>query len=156
MLRPGKNLKSRIEKLEQQAALASNHQFLPTDRMLDISDYDYVPTGPVLSGIVTRSNEYASYHAPPTEVSTFSFSGLGVEPKTPDSSHFVSNSPSLGTFLSHCHIRCLNLHRLPEDNVQEIGNNPGPSTVTSDPCHHTKPGMSKLRLSQSMVLEKLT
>jgi hypothetical protein len=96
MLCTGKNLKSRIEKLERQAALVSTRQLLPPDGMLDISDYDYMPSNLAVPGLVTRSNGFASYSASPVEVPTLALSGLCVDPKTPDSSAFLSTTSFLG------------------------------------------------------------
>jgi hypothetical protein len=94
MLYPGKNLKSRIEKLEQQAELVSTRQLLPTDGMLGVSDYDYMPSSLVGPGSVP--NEFVSYSASPAEVTTFGLSGLCIDSQNPDTSSFMSTSPLLG------------------------------------------------------------
>jgi len=96
MLRPGKNLKSRIEKLERQAALVSTRQLFPTDGMLDISDYEYMPSGPIVPGLVTRSNGFASYPTSPAEGPTYGLSSPSVGSKAPDTSSFLTTSPLLG------------------------------------------------------------
>lgn len=96
MHRPGKNLKSRIERLERQAAVMSTHQLLPTDGMPDISDYDHMPSGLVVPGLATRSNGFVSYSASPAEVPTFGLSDIGVDSKTPDTSSSPSTLPLLG------------------------------------------------------------
>jgi hypothetical protein len=96
MHRPGKNLKSRIEKLERQAALMSTHHLLPTDGMPSISDYDYMPSGPDLPGLATRCNGFASYSASPTEGRTFRVSDLGVDSKISETSSSLSTLPLLG------------------------------------------------------------
>ena len=98
MLRPGKNLKSRIEKLERQAALVSTRELLPTDGMLDISDYGYIHPGLVVPGLVTRPNGFASYPTSPAEVPTFGLSGPSVGSKPPDALSFLTTSPLLGIF----------------------------------------------------------
>ncbi|KAK8067613.1 hypothetical protein PG996_006725 [Apiospora saccharicola] len=132
-----KNLKSRIEKLERQAALLSTCQLLPTDGMLDISDYNNMPSGLVVPGLATRSNGFVSYSASPAEVPTLGLSDLGVDSNIPDTSSSPSTPPLLG-------------------NIYGIGNDPELGILTSDPCNainqcdYIFPDMSNLPSSPSI------